>query len=170
MNRENERQQGHSKEQPQISCGGRTCCVPHCHNNSRRNPELSFYKISQEPLLKKKWLKILKIKGLCNPSPNHQVRSAHFTGGKNAKLTIMNANQRENVMDIDHKEETLSCDMIPSTFSESTSSTISPSCHQESNESAQSLAENIEQNLQHLQAKYDSYRRWKTSYSAWNDL
>ena len=71
----------------------------------------------------------------------------------------MNANQMENVMEIDHKEETMSCDMIPSTFLESTSSTISPSCHEESNESARSLAENTEQKLQHLQAKYDSLQK-----------
>ena len=71
----------------------------------------------------------------------------------------MNANQMENVMEIDHKEETMSCDMIPSTFLESTSSTISLSCHEESIESAQSLAENTEQKLQHLQAKYDSLQK-----------
>ena len=45
-------------------------------------PDLSFYKIPVEPTLRKKWLKLLKIKGLCNPGSNHQVSSAHFAGGK----------------------------------------------------------------------------------------
>ena len=62
--------------------GGRNCCVPHCGNNSRRNHLLSFHQIPKDGILKKKWTKILKAKGLSNPSQNHVVCSAHFSGGK----------------------------------------------------------------------------------------
>ena len=62
--------------------GGRNCCVPHCGNNSRRNHLLSFHRIPKDGILKKKWIKILKAKGLSNPSQNHVVCSAHFSGGK----------------------------------------------------------------------------------------
>ena len=62
--------------------GGRNCCVPHCGNNSRRNYLLSFYRIPKDGILKKKWIKILKARGLSNPSENHVVCSAYFSGGK----------------------------------------------------------------------------------------
>ena len=62
--------------------GGRNCCVPHCGNNSRRNHLLSFHRIPKDGILKKKWTKILKAKGLSNPSQNHMVCSANFSGRK----------------------------------------------------------------------------------------
>ena len=46
--------------------GGRNCCV----------------RIPKDGILKKKWIKILKDKGLSNPSENHVVCSAHISGGK----------------------------------------------------------------------------------------
>ena len=39
----------------------RYCCVPKCDNN---NPELSFHKIPKNPELKKKWMQVLKRKGV----------------------------------------------------------------------------------------------------------
>ena len=62
--------------------GGRNCCVPHCGNNSRRNHLLSFHRIPKDGILGEKWIKILKAEGLSNPSENHVVCSAHFSGGK----------------------------------------------------------------------------------------
>ena len=62
--------------------GEKNCCVPQCGNNSRKNPLLSFHKIPKDESLRKKWTKLLKTKGLCNPTNNHLVCSAHFPGGK----------------------------------------------------------------------------------------
>jgi hypothetical protein len=62
--------------------GGRTCCVPNCNNNSRCRADLSYHKIPQEPTLRKKWTKVLKIKGFCNPGTHNYVCSVHFSGGK----------------------------------------------------------------------------------------
>ena len=72
-----------SKSRESTVCrGGKDCCVPQCKNNSRRNPELSFHKIPKDRTLKKKWVKLLKTKGLCNLGSNHKVCSADFPGGK----------------------------------------------------------------------------------------
>ena len=109
MNKENEEvsQQpscSGQKEQAVIRSGGRTCCVPQCSNNSRKNKELSFHKIPEDPILKRKWFKILKTKGLCNPSSNHTVCSLHFLGGKKtyennipSVFSSVGSVQRENV-------------------------------------------------------------------------
>ena len=59
----------------------RCCCVPKCDNNNRKNPELSFHKIPKNPELKKKWLRVLKRKGLMELNSSHRVCSAHFAGG-----------------------------------------------------------------------------------------
>ena len=58
------------------------CCVPQCNNNSTRNPELSFHKIPKNKDIKKKWVRVLKTKGLLNPLPNQKVCSEHFPIGK----------------------------------------------------------------------------------------
>ena len=63
------------------SRGGRTCCVPSCSNNSRNRPDISYHKLPKEPTLRK-WSKLLKTKGLCNPDENNYVCSDHFPGGK----------------------------------------------------------------------------------------
>ena len=75
----NEQQQ---KDRTPKNSGGKNCCVPHCKSNSRKNPELSFHRIPKDETLKKKWIKLLKTKGLCNPNPFNVVCSAHFPGGK----------------------------------------------------------------------------------------
>lgn len=61
--------------------GGRTCCVPHCYNNSRRNPELSYYIIPKDVKLRKRWLSMISRKDF-KPSSSHRVCSAHFKNGK----------------------------------------------------------------------------------------
>ena len=58
------------------------CCIPQCHNNNRKNPELSFHKIQKNANLKKKWIQLLKRKGVREPGPSHRVCSAHFAEGK----------------------------------------------------------------------------------------
>ena len=45
----------------------RYCCIPQCKSNNRKNPELSFYKIPKNPDLKKKWVRLLKRKGVREP-------------------------------------------------------------------------------------------------------
>ncbi|XP_028394502.1 uncharacterized protein LOC114518698 [Dendronephthya gigantea] len=60
----------------------RYCCIPQCESNNRRNPELSFHKIPKNPDLKKKWVRLLKRKGVRDPSSTHRVCSMHFVGGK----------------------------------------------------------------------------------------
>ena len=61
--------------------GGTTCCIPTCNSNTKRNPELSFYKIPVEKNLRKKWLHWI---GRANfiPKNHHRVCSKHFVGGK----------------------------------------------------------------------------------------
>ena len=60
----------------------RYCCIPQCKSNNRKNPELSFYKIPKNPELKKKWVQLLKRKGVREPGPSHKVCSMHFVEGK----------------------------------------------------------------------------------------
>ena len=64
------------------SRGGRTCCVPNCNNNSRNRPDICYHKLPKESTLRRKWSKLLKTKGLCNPGENNYVCSDHFPGGK----------------------------------------------------------------------------------------
>lgn len=71
-----------SQPPPASTHGGRTCCAPHCNNNSRRNPKQLYHKMPKDPKLEKIWTKLLKTKGLRNPGPNHYLRSAHFRRGK----------------------------------------------------------------------------------------
>ncbi len=60
----------------------RYCCIPQCESNNRKNPELSFHKIPNNPELKKKWVQLLKKKGVREPGPSHRVCSMHFVEGK----------------------------------------------------------------------------------------
>ena len=61
----------------------RYCCIPQCQSNTRKNPELSFHKIPKNPeILKKKWVQLLKRKGVRDPGPSHRVCSMHFGDGK----------------------------------------------------------------------------------------
>ena len=59
----------------------RYCCIPQCDSNSRKNPEISFHKIPKNPELRKKWIRLLKRKGIRDPGSSHRVCSAHFVGG-----------------------------------------------------------------------------------------
>ena len=59
----------------------RYCCVPKCDNNNRKNPELSFHKIPKNPVLKKKWVQVLKRKGVMENNASKMVCSAHLAGG-----------------------------------------------------------------------------------------
>ena len=59
----------------------RYCCVPKCDNNNRKNPELSCHKIPKNPELKKKWVQVLKRKGVLEFNSSNRVCSAHFAGG-----------------------------------------------------------------------------------------
>ncbi len=60
----------------------RYCCIPQCESNNRQNPELSFHKIPKNPELKKKWMRLLKRKGVREPGPSYRVCSMHFLEGK----------------------------------------------------------------------------------------
>ena len=55
--------------------------MPKCDNNNRKNPELSFHKIPKNPELKKKWVQVLKRKGVMEFISSNRVCSAHFAGG-----------------------------------------------------------------------------------------
>jgi hypothetical protein len=65
-----------------VKHGGINCCVPHCTNNNIKNPEISFHKIPKDEALQKKFVKLLKTKGLKNIGPNSRVSSSHFPGGR----------------------------------------------------------------------------------------
>ena len=60
----------------------RYCCIPQCDNNNRKNPKMSFHKIPRNPELKKKWVRLLKRKGVREPGSSHRVCSVHFVGGE----------------------------------------------------------------------------------------
>ena len=66
--------------------GGINCCVPHCTNNSLKNSGISFHKIPKDEVLQRKWVKLLKTKGLRDIGPNYRVCSSHFPGGKKTYL------------------------------------------------------------------------------------
>ena len=66
--------------------GGINCCVPHCTNNSLKNSGISFHKIPKDEVLRKKWVKLLKTKGLRDIGPNYRVCSSRFPGGKKTYL------------------------------------------------------------------------------------
>ena len=57
----------------------RYCCIPQCKSNNRKTPEMSFHKILKNPELRKKWVRLLKRKGIRDPGP--RVCSAHLVGG-----------------------------------------------------------------------------------------
>ena len=65
--------------------GGTTCCIPTCNSNTKRNPELSFYRIPSDKNLRKRWLHWI---GRANFAPNsyYRVCSKHFVGGKKTCL------------------------------------------------------------------------------------
>ena len=67
-----------------VKRGGINCCVPHWTNNSLRNSGISFHKRMR--LYKKKWVKLLKTKGLQDIGPNYRVCSSHFPGCKKTYL------------------------------------------------------------------------------------
>ena len=139
------------------------------HNNSRQMPHLSFYKIPVEPTLRKKWLKLLKIKGFYNPGPNHQVCSAHFTEGKktyeNNIPTVMMPEtsqtvKRENVFERNFKEV---AETMPNAME-------SISSDHESRECMQPVAENLQEQLQLLQKKHDTLQeKHDTLQKKYND-
>ena len=66
-------------------CGGTCCCVPNCVSNSRKNPELSFYKFPKDPKLRKTWLHWVS-RADFTPNEHHKVCSKHFEGGKKTYL------------------------------------------------------------------------------------
>ena len=94
MNKENQTAMLHgtikntSSQPPPTTHGGQTCCAPHCSNNSRRNPKLSYHKMPTDPKFKKIWTELLKTKGLCNPGPNQYLCSAHFPRGQKVMKII----------------------------------------------------------------------------------
>ena len=59
----------------------RYCCIPQFENNNKKNPEMSFHKIPKNPEMRKKWIRLLKRKGIRDPGPSHRVCSSHFVGG-----------------------------------------------------------------------------------------
>ena len=78
--------QSTSTNASKVKRGGINCCVPHCTNNSLRNSGISFHKIPKDEALQKKWVKLLKTKGLQDIGPNYRVCSSHFPGGKKTYL------------------------------------------------------------------------------------
>ena len=81
--------------------------------------ELSFHKISKKnPSLKKKWIKVLKRKGVREPGPSHRICSANFVDGKKSYInkiltvfyTSMNAPRRSPALKIpiEHKNNLVS--------------------------------------------------------------
>jgi hypothetical protein len=51
--------------------------------------ELSFHKIPKNPEIKKKWVQLLKRKGVRDPGPSHRVCSMHFVDGKKSYTTTL---------------------------------------------------------------------------------
>ena len=63
-------------------CGKDIAVYHNAKSNNRKNAELSFYKIPKNPELKKKWVQLLKRKGVREPGPGNKVCSMHFVEGK----------------------------------------------------------------------------------------
>lgn len=60
--------------------GGTTSCVPLCHSNSVKTPNLSFYKFPVKSSLRETWMNLLGI--IKHPLNSHKVCSLHFPGDK----------------------------------------------------------------------------------------
>ena len=61
-------------------CGGFTCCVPLCYNNSKKHKDIRFYVIPKDAQLRAIWLSKISRKGFDPPKDGHRVCSAHFKG------------------------------------------------------------------------------------------
>ena len=87
--------------------GGITCCVPNCNKNSLRNKKeaLSFYVIPKDPLLRRRWLRLIKREKFAMSS-SHRVCSVHFVGGKK---TYMNNTQTLNLPGSATKSKSTPC-------------------------------------------------------------
>ena len=58
------------------------CCVPLCTTHSRKNRNLSFYRIPKDENLRKKYTRLIRNKTLKLESSHTRICSAHFEGGK----------------------------------------------------------------------------------------
>ena len=65
--------------------GGTTHCIPTCNSNTKRNPELSYYKIPNDKKLRRMWLHWIE-RANFKPKNHHKVCSKHFIGGKKTCL------------------------------------------------------------------------------------
>ena len=127
----------------------------------RKNPALSFHKIPKDEALRKKWVKLFKTKGLCNPSDNHLLCSAHFPGGirtydnniptildirKHLKQRRIIVKHVAPVCELSATEETSSADVI--TIEEEP-------VEQLTNSNIQEQLDALKEKYQQLEAKYD---------------
>ena len=64
------------------------CCIPQCHNNNRKNPELSFHKIPKTANLKKKVDSIAKKKRCYRTWSQSQGMICPFFGQEKLIVTI----------------------------------------------------------------------------------
>ena len=58
------------------------CCIPLCTNHSRKNRNLSFYRIPKDKSLRKEYTRLIRNKTLKLESSHTRICSAHFEGGK----------------------------------------------------------------------------------------
>ena len=68
---------------------GTTFCVPLCHSNNIKTPNLSFHQIPVKAVLRETWMNLLGI--IKEPLRNHKVCSFHFPGGKKLYGTLPTA-------------------------------------------------------------------------------
>ena len=94
--------------------GAKYCCVVSCHNNTKANPDLTFYTFSTRNLSQRElWVQAVhRVKPdgtLWQPTVNDRICSAHFVGGQKSTIehhpayipTIFGTNHRRPKTDVD---------------------------------------------------------------------
>ena len=139
--------------------GGTTCCIPTCSSNTKRNPDLSFYRIPTDKKLRKMWLHWI---GRANFQPNnyHRVCSKHFVGGKRTCLHNIPTIVQKLILPTQPKPRTTSkCRNKDITIEESHEIEDKPPTKEDRISELEQLVENLEQTCEKQQKEISNLKR-----------
>ena len=139
--------------------GGTTCCIPTCSSNTKRNPDLSFYRIPTDKKLRKMWLHWI---GRANFQPNnyHRVCSKHFVGGKRTCLHNIPTMVQKLMLPTQPKPRTTSkCRNRDITIEESHEIEDIPPTKEDRISELEQLVENLEQTCEKQQKEISNLKR-----------
>ena len=139
--------------------GGTACCIPTCSSNTKRNPDLSFYRIPTDKKLRKMWLHWI---GRANFSPNnhHRVCSKHFVGGKRTCLHNVPTVVQKLILPTQPKARTTSkCRNRDIAIEESHEIEDKPPTKEDRISELEQLVENLEQKCEKQQKEISNLKR-----------